>query len=109
MNKKLIVVSSLAAMLLPVAAFAVPILPLPGVGPITIIGIIDAIFSILWPLFAAYAVIMFIYAGFMFLNARGDGGGVADARNAVLWGTVGVGVALLAFSIPFMVKGLLNV
>lgn len=107
MNKKLVIVSSLSAVLLPVAAFAVPILPLPGLGNVTIGGIIDAIFAILWPVFAAYAVVMFILAGVQFLQARG--GDISDARNSVIWGSVGVGVALLAFTIPFIVKGLLGV
>lgn len=109
MNKKLVIVSSLSAILLPVVAFAadVPILPLPTLGTITIYGIINTIFAILWPVFAAYAVVMFILAGVQFLQARG--GDISEARNSVIWGTVGVGVALLAFTIPFMVKNLLNV
>lgn len=108
MNKKLTFASITTALLLPVVAFAaVSILPLPGVGPTDIFTVINAIFGIIWPLFAAFAVLMFIYAGFQFLNARG--GDTGEARMAVVWGSVGVGVALLAFSIPFIIKGLLGV
>lgn len=109
MNKKLIIVSSLATLFLPALGLAaVPTVPLPGlVTDITVV--VGAIFNILWPLFAAFAVIMFIYAGFLFLSASGDSGKVGDARQAVLWGTVGIAVGLLAFSIPFIVKSLLGV
>ncbi len=109
-NKKLIIVSSLALILSPMIslAAAASLVPLPGV--ITdLFVVINAVFAILWPLFAAFAVIMFIYAGFLFLNASGDAGKVGDARQAVLWGTVGIAVGLLAFSIPFIIKLLIGV
>ncbi len=66
-------------------------------------NILFNIVGFIWPMFAAFAVVMFIYAGFLFLNAKGDSSGVKEGRNALLWGTIGVTVALLAFSIPFVV------
>lgn len=70
--------------------------------------VIESIINFIWLMFAAFAVGMFIYAGFLFLNAKGDSSKVKDARNALLWGVVGMFVALLAISIPFIVSGLLG-
>lgn len=62
------------------------------------------IIAFIWPMFGAFAVGMFIYAGLLFLNAKGDISRVKDARNALLWGMVGVGIALLSFSIPWVIS-----
>jgi len=93
---------------MPAVSLAVALIPLPGVTT-SLSQVIDAIFFLLWPFFAAFAVIMFIYAGFIFLSASGDPSKVAEARRAVLWGVIGVAVGLLAFSIPFVVKVLIGV
>lgn len=61
----------------------------------TMSNIIDKI----WIIFAAFAVIMFIYAGIMFLTANGEASKLTTARHAVLWGVIGVIVGILAFSI----------
>ena len=53
----------------------------------------------IWWIFAFVAIIMFIIAGFLFLTAGGDPDRVAKARNAFLWGVIGVVVAILAYSI----------
>ena len=113
MNKKLIVLLALLGLsMAPIVTLAgnVSLIPLPGLLPGFDFQVIaNAIFGLLWPIFAAYSVIMFLLAGFLFLNAQGDISKVKDARNAVLWGTVGVAAGLLAFSIPFIIKGLLGV
>ncbi len=109
MNKKIVTLLTSAVLLVfPVVSLAVALVPLPG-----IIGnpnnIFDALFGILWPFFAGFAVIMFIVAGFMFLTAQGEASKIQVARSAVVWGAVGVAVGLLAFSIPFVVKFSLGV
>lgn len=109
MNKKLTALSvATIALAFPIVSLAVALIPPPGIiGSFG--GIFDAIFYLLWPIFAAYAVIMFIIAGFQFLTARGEPAEVAKARQSVVYGMVGVAVGVLAFSIPFIVKGLLGV
>ena len=97
------------ALMFPATSLAVTLIPLPGVIQNAPINIFDPIFSILWPLFAGFSVIMFIVAAFMFLTANGEPGKILLARNAMIWASVGVGVGLLSFSIPFMVKFALNV
>ncbi len=71
---------------------------------LTIGNIIDAIFSILWPIAVAFFIIMFIIAGFMFATSQGNPEGVKRARDAVIWGMIGVIVALLSFSIVFIIR-----
>ncbi len=105
MNKKLIVLlSSTILFVLPIVAFGFN----PGGTPNTVIlnvtQIVNIILDFIWPIFAGFAVIMFLYAGFLFLTASGEAEKIANARQALLWGTVGVVVGLIAFSIPFIIR-----
>ena len=111
MNTKKIIAVSATALLM-----AMPLAALAGFDPgnqpnqvstLNINTLIDIIFSILWPIVVAFAIIMFILAAFMFFTAQGDPEKIKSARDAVLWGVVGMVVALLAFSIPFIVKNML--
>ncbi len=108
MKKKLIVLSLAIFSVFPLVSLAVELVPPPGIiqNPLSIF---DALFAILWPFFAAYAVLMFLVAGFLFLTAQGDSSKVKDARNALVFGAVGVAVGLLAFSIPWVLKVALGV
>ena len=109
MNKKLIAASVLTFLL------ATPVVMLafnPGPQPNTVTGLsigdlIDIVFSILWPIAIAFFIVMFVLAGFQFLTARGNPEQVAQARQFVIWGLVGVAVALLAWSIPFVIKNMI--
>lgn len=106
MNKKLIAVANVAVILaLPVVASAFFAGTVPNsVDSLSINSLIDIVFSVVWPVVIAFAIIMFILAAFTFMTAHGDEGKLAQARSEVIWGAVGVGVALLAFSIPFVVR-----
>ena len=109
MNKKLIVSSVIAAFAFsPLISLAVALIPPPGIiGSFG--GIFDAIFSLLWPIFAAYGIIMFLVAGFQFLSAKGEPSEVLKARQSVIYGSTGVALGILAFSIPFIIKFALGV
>ena len=73
-----------------------------------ILFLIDNIFTvILWPLFGVAAIIMLIYSGVKFLNAKGDPMSVKEARNALMWAIVGIALAVLAFSIPGIINSVL--
>ena len=54
------------------------------------------------------AVIFILYAAFLFLTSAGDPGKVDTARKIILWAAVGIGVALLAFSVSPIVRQLLG-
>lgn len=106
MNKKLIAASAATILLsTPALMFAFNPGGIPNAAPgLTVNSLVDLIFSILWPVAVAFFIIMFILAAFTFFTAHGDETKLATARYEVIWGTVGVLVALLAFSIPFIVR-----
>lgn len=108
-NKK-ILLSAVVLSSLPMFVFGAMAFPSAPFGStFDITKAINNIIGFIWPIFGAFAVIMFIYAGFLFLNAKGDISRVKDARNALLWGMVGVAVAMLAGFLPFIVFALLGV
>lgn len=104
MSKKLSTLSFAAILFIfPAISLAVALINPPGLIP-SFGGIFDAIFGLLWPIFAAYAVIMFIIAGLQFLSARGEPSEVVKARQSVIYGSIGTALGILAFSIPFIIK-----
>ena len=106
MNKKLIVASvSTVLLALPAVMFAFVSGPIPNASPgLSVNDLIDLLFGILWPVAVAFSIVMFVIAAFQFFTAQGDPEKVKGARNFVIWGVVGVIVALLAWSIPFIVR-----
>ncbi len=66
--------------------------------------IINGILNLIWPLFIGFAVIMFIVAGFFYLKAQGEPNEVKEANKFIIWGAVGVLVAVLAFTIPYFIQ-----
>lgn len=68
-------------------------------------AIMGKIITYVWQFFAGLAVIMFIVAGIMFITSSGDPSKITTARNAFIWGVVGVIVAIVAFSIVQIVSG----
>lgn len=55
------------------------------------------------------AVVMIIMGGISFVTSQGDTGKVAKARNTILYGVVGLVVALLAFAIVnFVLSSVFN-
>jgi len=109
MNKKLVALSTLAALIMPMMAVAAINLPaLPAFSSINLNTVINNVFNIVWIFTAAAIVILFVVIGFMFLTAEGDPTKVALARRAVIWGAVGVVVILLSFSIIALVVQVLE-
>ena len=98
-NKKLITLLALSALLLPVLALAQP----PGSLSISFVDLVSeivfVILNVLWIIAVAFTIVMFVLAGFKFITAQGDMEKVKEARNAVVWGTVGIAVIVLAWSI----------
>jgi len=106
MNKKLLASSALVLLSLPAVILAVfDPGPLPNAAPtLTVNTLVDVLFSILWPIAVAFFIVMFLLAAFQFVSAQGDPVKIGTARQFVIWGVIGVVVALLAFSIPFIVR-----
>ena len=74
----------------------------------TIESIIEAMLNKLWIVFAAFAVVMFLFSGVMFLTAQGDAEKTKTARHALLWGVVGVVVGIISYSIISIVGDLIT-
>ncbi len=108
MNKKLITLSIVSILLvLPIFTLAINPIDQPQRGTFDIATAIDNIFGFIWPIFIAFAVLMFIFAGFLFLTAQGDPTKISSAKKALIWGIIGVAVGILSSSIPFIINGIL--
>lgn len=51
------------------------------------------------------AVVMIIFGGFRYTTSSGDSKKVTDAKNTILYGVIGLVIALLAFAIVNFVMG----
>jgi FtsH-binding integral membrane protein len=51
---------------------------------------------------------MFVVAGITFLTANGEPDKLKTARSALLWGTIGIVVAIIAYSIIGIISGALT-
>ncbi len=111
--KKITIVLILAlALTLPVAALAAidPYTPPEGNASIgDLEGLVESILRIMWVVFGAIAVIMFVTAGILFLTAMGAPEKVQAARSAFIWGIVGVVVGIIAYSILYIIGSALGV
>ena len=108
MKKKLsalILVGVLTVLITPMVALANAEEP-PAAGDLWVI--IDTVTRWFYGIFLALAVIMVIYAGFMFLTAGGDADKINKAREALMYAVVGVVIALLARSIVPIAKAFLG-
>lgn len=110
-TNKILTLIALAVLVLPVSALAVvnPVPNTSGGGVNSLDNLVTTVLSKLWILFAGIAVIMFLFAGIMFLTANGAPEKVATARMAFLWGVVGVVVGIISYSIIFIVGNLIGV
>ena len=61
--------------------------------------LIKQIINVVLGIVGIVAVVMMIMGGISFITSQGDAGKVTKARNTILYGVVGLIVALLAFAI----------
>lgn len=103
MYKKLVVFTGLLVTPLMVLAFNSGTLP--NAAPtLSVSDLIDIVFLIIWPVVIAFSIISFITAAILFMTAQDDPLKLIHARQAVLFGIIGLVVAFLAFSIPFIIR-----
>lgn len=72
------------------------------VSDLSVDGILEfmvTVANILIAFVAIISVIMIIWGGFKYATSRGDEGKVGEARNTILYGVIGLAVALLAFAV----------
>lgn len=71
----------------------------------TIQGLIETIVNdILIPIGAVVAVVMIMYAGFLFVTARGEPGQITKAKDALLWAVIGAAILLGAWVISEVIQ-----
>ena len=93
MNKKLFLFSSFAILLaLPVIVGAQNIPNIPQI-------LNNIINWIVLPIFMGLIVIMFVWAGILYLTARAEPGQIQKANHMIIWALIGTAVGLLAWSV----------
>lgn len=107
MNKKIVLLFT-ALLITPITTLAVDFGTPPAVQttvPASFIADkLGAVLDLIWIVFIAFAIIMFILAAFQFLSAQGEPDGIGKARKMVIYGIIGVAIAIAAFAIPFFIK-----
>lgn len=56
----------------------------------------------------AVSVIFFVYAGFLYITSGGDENKVKTAKNYLLYGIIGIAIALLAAAITTVTQSLIT-
>lgn len=111
MNKKLVALFTLKILLIfPIVTLGAYITSTKSVDPVTWIQTIltRVLDWIVWPIFFAVSVIMFIVAGFLYVTARGEPGKIQTANKAVVWAVVGIIIAILGFSATEIITSILG-
>ena len=91
MHKKTsIAIAAAGIVFLPLLAFAQP------TNMQQVINIINAAVSWFETIILALAIIMILVAAFQFLTAAGNEEKISSARKSLIWGLVGIAVALFA-------------
>ena len=64
---------------------------------------------VVYPFFAGLAVVIFIYAGILFVTSAGDPGKITRAKQAVIIGVIGVFIGVSAGILAGLIKYILGV
>lgn len=71
-----------------------------------LMGTVQKAINVVLSVVGVVAVVVLIVGGISFITSQGDAGKVAKARNTILYGVVGLVVALLSFAIVnFVLSG----
>ena len=110
MNKKLSLLfpSVVLLLLTPVITFAADIVIPVDPSPL-IISILTMAKNVTLTIAGGFIIIMFVFAGFKYLTARGNPQQVHEANKALLWALAGVAVIVLAWAAVEIVANSLGV
>ena len=106
MKKKIITISTfLVGLLAPTISLA------EAVDPATWLNTLftNVLNKLVWPIFLGLAILMFIYAGYLYLTAQGEGSKIATANKTVIFAVIGIAVAIVAFSAVNIIKGIIGI
>ncbi|MBX4200787.1 hypothetical protein KW786_01520 [Candidatus Parcubacteria bacterium] len=104
MNKKFVFSAAVTALSL------LPVIALAAIDPTTwFSGIIDRLLTlVILPIFSGLIIVMFVYAGFLFLTAQGDPAKISTAKKVIIWAIVGIIVAFLSYTIVNFISSILD-
>lgn len=71
-------------------------------------AIFGRVANLFFVFFIALSVLLFIWAGFLFISGGGDPKKIQEAKDRIVWGVIGLVVAMLAAFIPSLVQDLLK-
>lgn len=73
----------------------------------TLPDLITAITGFVATIAASLAVLMFLWAGILFLTSAGNEGRLANARKAVWWAVIGTGIALASYALVGVIQAII--
>ena len=86
-----------------------------GAGTVDNVVIADTLVTIITTLvnwfawfIALASVVMGLYAGFLFITARGEASQISTARQTLVWAVIGIAVAVVSFSIIILTKSIFS-
>lgn len=71
-------------------------------------AIFGRVANLFFVFFIALSVLLFIWAGFLFVSGGGDPKKIQEAKDRIVWGVIGLVVAMLAAFVPSLVQDLLK-
>lgn len=74
-------------------------IPAEHAGSNNLMETINTIINVVLGVLGLLAVIVIIYGGFMFMTATGDASKVKKAKDTIMYGVIGLVIALLAYAI----------
>ena len=87
-----------------IGILVLPVIASAGGLPATATAILDRARKAVWSIFVFAAIVMFLYAGILFLTSAGDPEKMSKAKKAVFYGVIGLVVAVLAYSAVTIIK-----
>lgn len=105
-NRKLITLSGIIAIaVLPAVALTFNSGSVPNPSPSLLVNdLVDILFTIVWPIIVAFAIIAFIVSAILFMTAQDNPLKLVQARQALLYAVIGTAISILAFSMPFIIR-----
>lgn len=73
-----------------------------------VITILNRVLDIVFSIAIVIGVIYIVIAGIKYMSSGGSPEKVGEAHKALTWGIVGIAVALIAESVPLIVKSILE-
>lgn len=76
----------------------------------TVSSTVNTVINVAIGIIGLLAVIMIIIGGFQYTTSAGDSGKVTKAKNTIMYGVIGLVIALLAYAIVnFVLKNVFNI